>query len=160
MVIQNLTENKPKEWNQTGVVIVVGPYNSYYISVDGSRTVTKRNRQFLKKILPFTDTFTTDPKLNNTKVHTTPTTPSQSTLTHTPSGTTPKDKSLSTTTDLDNSITPPHPVDESEQCEVKKIPTPTHHPHVIPVPNTPQEPAKPPPNPPRNLPPTYKNAGL
>ena len=51
--IQNQTGNNPRQWSQTGVVIEVGPHHSYTISVDGSRTITKRNRQFLRKITPF-----------------------------------------------------------------------------------------------------------
>ena len=40
VAIQNQTGNKPYEWPKTGVVIEVGPHESYFISVDGSRTVT------------------------------------------------------------------------------------------------------------------------
>ena len=53
VAIQNQTGNQPRQWSQTGVVIEVGPHDSYTISVDGSRTVTKRNRQYLRKISPF-----------------------------------------------------------------------------------------------------------
>ena len=53
VAIQNQTGNQPRQWSQTGVVIEAGPHNSYTVSVDGSRTITKRNRQFLRKISPF-----------------------------------------------------------------------------------------------------------
>ena len=53
VAIQNQTGNNPRQWLHTGVVIEVGPYNSYHVSVDGSRTITKRNRQYLRKISPF-----------------------------------------------------------------------------------------------------------
>ena len=51
--IQNQTGNNPRQWQNTGVIIEVGPYNSYTVSVDGSRTITKRNRKFLRRIIPF-----------------------------------------------------------------------------------------------------------
>ena len=51
--IQNQTGNNPRQWQHTGVIIEVGPHNSYMVSVDGSRTITKRNRKFLRKIIPF-----------------------------------------------------------------------------------------------------------
>ena len=53
VAIQNQTGNQPRQWQRTGVVIEAGPHNSYTISVDGSRTITKRNRQYLRKISPF-----------------------------------------------------------------------------------------------------------
>ena len=53
--LQNQTGNKPRQWLQTGVVIEAGPYDSYTISIDGSRTITKRNRKYLRKIKPFAD---------------------------------------------------------------------------------------------------------
>ena len=55
VAVQNQTGNKPRQWSQTGVVIEVGPYDSYTISIDGSRTITKRNRKYLRKIKPFAD---------------------------------------------------------------------------------------------------------
>ena len=51
--IQNQTGNNPRQWQHTGVVIEVGPHHSYTVSIDGSRTLTKRNRKFLRKIVPF-----------------------------------------------------------------------------------------------------------
>ena len=57
VAIQNQTGNNPRQWPKTGVVIEVGPHHSYFISVDGSRTVTKRNRQYLRKIVPFSSTL-------------------------------------------------------------------------------------------------------
>ena len=50
--IQDQHGNNPKQWTKTGVVIEVGPHDSYQVSVDGSRTITKRNRQFLRKFVP------------------------------------------------------------------------------------------------------------
>ena len=59
VAVQNQTGINPRQWSQTGVVIEVGPHHSYHISIDGSRTVTKRNRQYLRKIVPFHDTLPT-----------------------------------------------------------------------------------------------------
>ena len=50
--IQDQHGNTPKQWNKTGVVIEAGPYHSYHVSVDGSRTITKRNRKYLRKFTP------------------------------------------------------------------------------------------------------------
>ena len=56
VAIQKQTGNNPRQWPNTGVVIEVGPHDSYFVSVDGSRTVTKRNRQYLRKFEPFAPT--------------------------------------------------------------------------------------------------------
>ena len=53
VAVQNQRGQNPRQWDQTGVVVEVGPHNSYHVSIDGSRTITKRNRQFLRKIQPF-----------------------------------------------------------------------------------------------------------
>ena len=50
--IQDQHGNTPKQWSKTGVVIEAGPYHSYHVSVDGSRTITKRNRKYLRKFTP------------------------------------------------------------------------------------------------------------
>ena len=51
--IQDQTGASPKQWNKSGVVIQSLPYDSFLIKVDGSNTVTKRNRQFLRRYTPF-----------------------------------------------------------------------------------------------------------
>ena len=53
VAIQAQHGNNPKQWPHTGVVVEVGPHHSYFVSIDGSRTITKRNRQFLRKFVPF-----------------------------------------------------------------------------------------------------------
>ena len=50
VTLQNQTGAHPKRLDKTGVIIEVGPHHSYYVSIDGSRTITKRNRTFLRKI--------------------------------------------------------------------------------------------------------------
>ena len=44
-------------WTQTGVVLEVHPHDAYLVSVNGSRTVTKRNRQFLRQYTPAEDDY-------------------------------------------------------------------------------------------------------
>ena len=46
-----------KQWNRTGIIIETGSYDDYKIRIDGSRNVTKRNRQFLKPVHLAPDTF-------------------------------------------------------------------------------------------------------
>ena len=55
--IQDQHGNTPKQWNKTGVIVEVGKYDDYLISIDGSRHVTKRNRKFLRQIKPAIDTW-------------------------------------------------------------------------------------------------------
>ena len=47
--IQDQSKTGPQagHWTQTGVMLEVQPGDAYLVSVNGSRTITKRNRQFL-----------------------------------------------------------------------------------------------------------------
>ena len=54
---QNKASKTFKQWTKTGVVVNVGDYDDYQISVDGSRSITKRNRQYLKPITPVSDVW-------------------------------------------------------------------------------------------------------
>ena len=49
---QNKASKTFKQWTKTGIVVNVGDHDDYQVSVDGSRYVTKRNRQFLKPFNP------------------------------------------------------------------------------------------------------------
>ena len=49
--------NSPRVWSKTGVIVDVGEFDSYVVSLDGSRQLTKRNRKFLRKIIPLPDTY-------------------------------------------------------------------------------------------------------
>ena len=51
--LQNLTGNHPKKWERTGVVVEVRQFHQYVVRVDGSGRVTLRNRQHLRKYVPF-----------------------------------------------------------------------------------------------------------
>ena len=55
VVIQDQQANNGKagRWTKSGEVIEILPHDSYLVKVHGSRAVTKRNRQFLRKITPF-----------------------------------------------------------------------------------------------------------
>ena len=53
MAIQDQTGNTPRRWSKTGKVVEVLGHDSYLIKVHGSNRITKRNRQFLKKLLPY-----------------------------------------------------------------------------------------------------------
>ena len=48
--IQDQTGNSPKRWSKTGRVLEALGHDSYLIKVDGSQRVTKRNRQFLRRM--------------------------------------------------------------------------------------------------------------
>ena len=56
MAIQDQTGNTPRNWSKTGTFIEVCPHSSYLVRVDGSNRATRRNRQFLRKIIPFSPT--------------------------------------------------------------------------------------------------------
>ena len=49
--------NTPRVWSKTGVIVDVGEFDSYVVSLDGSRQLTKRNRKFLRKITPLPDSY-------------------------------------------------------------------------------------------------------
>ena len=51
--IQDQAGNTPKRWSKTGRVLEALGHDSYLVKVDGSQRVTKRNRQFLRRVEPF-----------------------------------------------------------------------------------------------------------
>lgn len=53
VAIQDQTGKTPRAWTKTGTILEVLPHHSYLVRVDGSNRVTKRNRQFLRSIRPF-----------------------------------------------------------------------------------------------------------
>ena len=65
-----------KQWNRTGVVIEVLAHDAYQIRVDGSRHVTKRNRQYLRPVHTTPDVFT-PPKQDTTPLEPQTWTPQQ-----------------------------------------------------------------------------------
>ena len=51
--IQNQAGEKPKRWDNTGVVVKCKGFDQYLVKNDGSGRLTLRNRQFLKPIVPY-----------------------------------------------------------------------------------------------------------
>ena len=51
--VQDQSGNTPRRWSKTGRVLESLSHDSYLIRIDGSNKVTKRNRQFLRRIQPF-----------------------------------------------------------------------------------------------------------
>ena len=50
VLVQNQSGTKPKRWDRSGVVVEVKPHGQHLVRVDGSRRVTLRNRQFLRRV--------------------------------------------------------------------------------------------------------------
>ena len=53
VAIQDQHSSKPGKWTQTGTIVEVLPYDAYRVRVDGSRTISQRNRKHLRVITPF-----------------------------------------------------------------------------------------------------------
>ena len=53
VAVQDQTGKTPRAWTKTGTILEVLPHHSYLVRIDGSNRVTKRNRQFLRSIKPF-----------------------------------------------------------------------------------------------------------
>ena len=51
--MQNLTGNHPRRWERTGSVVEVKQHHQYVVKIDGSGRLTLRNRQHLRKFIPF-----------------------------------------------------------------------------------------------------------
>ena len=49
--IQNQRGNNPKRWNKSGKIVEKLDFDQYLVKVDGGGRLTRRNRQFLKKII-------------------------------------------------------------------------------------------------------------
>ena len=50
--VQNQLGNNPKRWDKRGTIIEVLPHRQYKVRMDGSRKISLRNRQFLRKFTP------------------------------------------------------------------------------------------------------------
>ena len=53
VAIQDQSGNTPRRWSKTGKVVEILGHDSYLIKVDGSNRLTKRNRQFLRRLSPY-----------------------------------------------------------------------------------------------------------
>ena len=51
--IQNLVGNHPRRRERTGVIVEVRQFHQYVVKIDGSGRLTLRNRQHLRKFIPF-----------------------------------------------------------------------------------------------------------
>ena len=58
--LQNLTGNHPKRWERTGTITEVRQFHQYVVKIDGSGRLTLRNRQHLRKFMPFRPTTRED----------------------------------------------------------------------------------------------------
>ena len=54
VAIQDQSGNSPRRWSKTGKVLESMGHDSYMVKVDGTNRTTKRNRQFLRVIVPYT----------------------------------------------------------------------------------------------------------
>ena len=50
--VQNQLGYHPKRWDKRGTIIEVLPHRQYKVRMDGSRKISLRNRQFLRKFTP------------------------------------------------------------------------------------------------------------
>ena len=81
MVQDQAAAKQPGKWTKTGKVVEVQGFDSYLIKMDGSNRLTKRNRRFLRKVVPFIHATDNAPELRTRVSPTTPqpslTTPQQ-----------------------------------------------------------------------------------
>ena len=50
VLVQNQTGRAPNKWDKPGVIVECKPHNQVNVMMDGSRKVSLRNRQFVRKI--------------------------------------------------------------------------------------------------------------
>ena len=50
VLVQNQTGRAPNKWDKSGVIVECKPHNQVNVMMDGSRKVSLRNRQFVRKI--------------------------------------------------------------------------------------------------------------
>ena len=50
VLVQNQTGRAPNKWDKSGVIVECKPHNQLNVMMDGSRKVSLRNRQFVRKI--------------------------------------------------------------------------------------------------------------
>ena len=62
VMIQDQTTHKAGRWTKTGTIVEDQGFDSYTIKVDESNNVTKRNRKFLRLIIPYIDTADKKPQ--------------------------------------------------------------------------------------------------
>ena len=50
VIVQNQTGRAPNKWDKSGVIVECKPHNQVNVMMDGSRRVSLRNRQFVRKL--------------------------------------------------------------------------------------------------------------
>ena len=65
--VQNQRGNNPNKWELSGTVVQFLDYDAYLIKLDGSGRISKRNRRFLRPILPYNEQLA--PKPNQTSAN-------------------------------------------------------------------------------------------
>ena len=53
--VQNQTGSHANKWDKSGTVVEVLTHDAYMVKMDGSGRVTKRNRKYLRPIIPYAD---------------------------------------------------------------------------------------------------------
>jgi hypothetical protein len=53
--VQNQRGTHGNKWDLSGTIVEVQPFDAYLVKMDGTGRITKRNRIFLRPILPFSD---------------------------------------------------------------------------------------------------------
>lgn len=130
---------KPGKWTKTGLVTDCLPFQSYEIKVDGSNSLTKRNRVHLRKIVP----FVSQSMLDEQRLISTPapvTTRSSSTRSPSPPSATPSPSppGLSPGPSPPHQSSPPQPVRDDIFGDSSNHPQPEAPPEVFSTNPTPQ----------------------
>ena len=50
--LRNQRGSHPKKWDKSGTVVTLGNYDQYWVKMGGSRSLSMRNRRFLRKFVP------------------------------------------------------------------------------------------------------------
>ena len=51
--VQDQYGNTPRKWTKSGIIVEKSGCDSFIVKIDGSGSVTRRNRQFLRHFTPF-----------------------------------------------------------------------------------------------------------
>ena len=133
VLIQDQHGNNPRQWNKSGVVVEVGTHDSYFVSVGGSRQVTKRNRQFLRKIQPQQQSFENS-ESSSTPPRTRPVTRASSSLSTTPPPTCPPTPPPSVPADTPPPTVQAQPLAPVQPPQPIQPPQPAQTPLLLPPP--------------------------
>ena len=133
VLIQEQHGNNPKQWNKSGVVVEVGTHDSYFVSVGGSRQITKRNRQFLRKIQPQQQSFENS-ESSSTPPRTRPVTRASSSLSTTPPPTCPPTPPPSVPADTPPPTVQAQPLAPVQPPQPIQPPQPAQTPLLLPPP--------------------------